>query len=86
MMSKSVLHLDLHPIARRGDAIDDALDDLFETAVHKRVKSAEIIPGKGTGQLMKRVKKYLDRKEVKALYKRVEVDTKNHGRLFVHFR
>lgn len=85
-MSKSVLHLDLHPISRRGDAIDDALDELFETAVRTRVKSAEIIPGKGTGQLMKRVKKYLDRKQVKALYKRVEVDAKNHGRLFVHFR
>lgn len=85
-MSKSILHLDLHPIARQGGAIDAALDKLFETAERKRVKSAEIIPGKGTGQLMKRVKKYLDRKDVKVLYKRVEVDTKNHGRLFVHFR
>lgn len=85
-MSKSILHLDLHPIAKRGDAIDAALDELFEQAERKRVKSAEIIPGKGTGQLMKRVKKYLDRKDVKSLYKRVEVDTKNHGRLFVHFR
>ncbi len=85
-MSKSVLHLDLHPIAKNGRAIDSALTELFETAAKKRVKSAEIIPGKGSGQLMKKVKKWLDQKHIKAQYKRVEIDTKNHGRLFVHFR
>lgn len=85
-MSKSILHLDLHPIAKNGRAIDYALRELFEEALKKRVKTAEIIPGKGSGQLMKRVKKFLDQKDMKAQYKRVEVDTKNHGRLFVHFR
>ena len=84
-MSKSVLHLDLHDIAKNGRAITQALDDLFAEATHKRVKKVEIIPGKGSGQLMKRVKKYLDQKEVKAKYSRVEVDSSNHGRLFVHF-
>ena len=85
-MSKSILHLDLHPIAKNGRAIDAALTELFETAAKKRVKSAEIIPGKGSGQLMKKIKKWLDQKHIKAQYKRVEIDTKNHGRLFVHFR
>lgn len=85
-MSKSVLHLDLHPIAKKGQAIDEALDELFATAAAKRIKKAEIIPGKGSGQLMKRVKKYLDQKAVKTQYKRIEVDAKNHGRLFVYFR
>ena len=85
-MSKSILHLDLHPIAKNGRAIDEALDELFLEALKKRVKTAEIIPGKGSGQLMKRVKKYLDQKDIKTKYKRVEIDTKNHGRLFVHFR
>ena len=85
-MSKSILHLDLHPIAKNSRAIEEALTDLMNEAIKKRVKSAEIIPGKGSGQLMKKVKKFLDRKDIKAQYKRVEVDTKNHGRLFVHFR
>jgi dsDNA-specific endonuclease/ATPase MutS2 len=85
-MSKSVLHLDLHAIAKNGRAIEAALEELIEEAVAKRVKTAEIIPGKGSGQLMKRVKKFLDRKDIKSQYKRVEADTKNHGRLFVHFR
>lgn len=85
-MSKSVLHLDLHPLAKDGRAVDDALAQLLLEAVRKRVKTAEIIPGKGSGQLMKRVKKFLDQKEIKSQYKRLEVDTKNHGRLFIHFR
>ncbi|HMA77681.1 MAG TPA: Smr/MutS family protein [Candidatus Paceibacterota bacterium] len=85
-MAKSTLHLDLHPIAKQGAAIDEALTELFAEATAKRVKTAEIIPGKGSGQLMKRVKKWLDQKHVKAQYKRVEVDSNNHGRLFVHFR
>lgn len=85
-MSKSRLHLDLHPIAKNSRALESALEDLIKEAVEKRVREAEIIPGKGSGQLMKRVKKFLDRKDIKAQYKRVEIDTKNHGRLFVHFR
>lgn len=85
-MSKSVLHLDLHPIAKSGRAIDEALENLIEEATEKRVKKAEIIPGKGSGQLMKRVKKFLDQKHLKSQYKRIEVDGKNHGRIFVHFR
>lgn len=85
-MSKSILHLDLHPIAKNGRAIDTALRELLDEAERKRARSAEIIPGKGGGQLMKRVKKFLDQREVKDRYKRIEIDPKNHGRMFVHFR
>lgn len=85
-MSKSTLHLDLHDIAQNGRAIDEALTQLFEDAVAKRVRTAEIIPGKGSGQLMKRVKKFLNRTDIKQQYKRIDVDSKNHGRLFVVFR
>lgn len=84
-MSKSILHLDLHPIATNSAALESALEELLSEAIQKRVKKAEIIPGKGSGQLMKRVKKFLNQKQVKTLYKRIDVDAKNHGRLFVHF-
>lgn len=84
-MSKSVMHLDLHPIAKNSRAIDTALDELFMEAHRKKIKKAEIITGKGSGQLMKRVKRYLAQKQIKSQYKRVEVDAKNHGRIFVHF-
>lgn len=85
-MSKSTLHLDLHPIAKNGAALDVALEEFIAEALEKRVKRAEIIPGKGSGQLMKRVKRFLDQKHIKQQYKRLEVDSNNHGRLFVIFR
>ena len=40
----------------------------------------EIIPGKGSGQLKKRVLRFLEQKEIKALYHRVEKDSRNYGR------
>ncbi len=46
----------------------------------------EIIPGKGSGQLKKRALRFLDWKEIKTLYDRVEKDSHNFGRVFVHFR
>jgi DNA-nicking Smr family endonuclease len=85
-MSKSVLTLDLHPIAKNGKALDAALTEAMDTATSKRLATVVIIPGKGSGQLMKRVKKFLQTKEQRALYKRIEVDERNHGRVFVHFR
>ncbi|MFZ1573154.1 MAG: DNA mismatch repair protein MutS, partial [Candidatus Kapaibacterium sp.] len=33
-----------------------------------------------------KVIRFLDQKEIKLLYHRVEKDSKNFGRLFVHFR
>jgi len=44
------------------------------------------MPGKGSGQLKKRVIRFLLRRDVKRLYHRLEKDDKNHGRIFVHFR
>lgn len=85
-MSKSILHLDLHPIASNGSAIDVALSDTMEIAIKKRAKTVEIITGKGSGQLMKRVQKWLEQPAVKASYKRLQVDSRNHGRLFVYLR
>ena len=78
--------LDLHPICRRGDAIDRALVEALDEAERKRIRTLEIIPGKGSGQLKKRVLRFLDRPENKARYNRLEKDSKNSGRVFVHFR
>ncbi len=80
------LKLDLHDLYNRGDEIEEALLAVIDEAVRKRATLVEIIPGKGSGQLKKRVLRFLDRKEVKALYDRVEKDSKNFGRVFVHFQ
>nr|WP_231515316.1 hypothetical protein [Herbidospora cretacea] len=36
--------------------------------------------------MKKKVLRFLDQKEIKALYHRIDKDAKNHGRLFVYFR
>jgi len=82
----SRLKLDLHEIFNRGRDIDEALDRLIKDAVDKRIDVVEIIPGKGSGQLKKHVLRFLDQKHIKALYHRVDKDSRNFGRLFVHFR
>ena len=80
------LRLDLHEIYNRGDDIDTALRAVIDEAVEKKARLVEIIPGKGSGQLKKRVLRFLDQKEVKELYDRVEKDSRNFGRVLVHFR
>ncbi|MBO0714395.1 MAG: Smr/MutS family protein [Acidimicrobiales bacterium] len=80
------LKLDLHEVYNRGAAIDRALEDIIDEAVRTKASVVEIIPGKGSGQLKKRVLRFLDQKEVKARYHRVEKDSRNWGRVFVHFR
>ena len=80
------LTLDLHDMYNRGRDIDRALRDIMDQAVRQKAPLVEIIPGKGSGQLKKHVLRFLQQKEVKALYHRVEKDSKNFGRVFVHFR
>ena len=80
------LKLDLHEIFNRGQDIDRALRGIIDEAIAKKAPLVEIIPGKGSGQLKKRVLRFLDQKEIKALYHRVEKDSQNWGRLFIHFR
>jgi DNA-nicking Smr family endonuclease len=81
----SKLKLDLHPIARDGNAIEAELNRVIEQALSKRIRCVEIVPGKGSGQLKKRVLRFLERPGIKACYARVEKDSRNTGRLFVHF-
>jgi DNA-nicking Smr family endonuclease len=80
------LTLDLHDIYRNGAEIDRALRSIIERAVATKAPLVEIIAGKGSGQLKKRVLRFLDQREIKALYHRVERDSDNFGRIFVHFR
>ena len=80
------LKLDLHDIYNRGGEIDRALRAVIDEAVAKKAPLVEIIPGKGSGALKKHVLRFLERKEIKALYHRVEKDSRNWGRIFVHFR
>ena len=80
------LKLDLHDIYNDSRAIDKALQQVFEDAIDKKIREVEIIPGKGSGQLKKKVQRFLQLPHIKPLYHRIENDSKNFGRLFVYFK
>ena len=82
----SKLKLDLHDIYNRGAEIDRALREVMDEAVRIKASSVEIIPGKGSGQLKKRVLRFLDQKDVRQMYHRVEKDADNFGRVWVYFK
>ena len=82
----SKIKLDLHDIYNKGLAIDTEMNRVITEAVDNRIALVEIIPGKGSGQLKKRVIRFLMQPEIKKLYYRLEKDDKNHGRIFVHFK
>ncbi len=80
------LKLDLHEIYNKRSELEAALQAVMDEAEEKKASVIEIIPGKGSGQLKKHVLRFLDQPEMKARYHRVEKDSKNWGRIFVHFR
>ena len=82
----SKLKLDLHDIYNKSSLIDEALNNIIEEALEKKIKLVEIIPGKGSGQLKKKVIRFLQQSNIKNKYHRIDKDSKNFGRIFVHFK
>ena len=80
------IKLDLHDIFSNSRAIETELNRVIQEAVAKKIELVEIIPGKGSGQLKKGVLRFLEQPQIKKLYRRIEKDDKNFGRIFVHFR
>ena len=85
-MAGMKLKLDLHEIYNRGGDIDRALLAIINEAVATKAPLVEIISGKGSGVLKKHVLRFLEHKEIKSQYHRVEKDSNNFGRIFVHLR
>lgn len=82
-MSKTTI--DLHEFYNDTSEIEAALNKIIHDAVENGTEIIEIIHGKGSGQLKKRVLRFLQQPTIKQLYKRIEKDRKNFGRLFVRF-
>ncbi len=80
------LKLDLHEICKKGNLIEKELNRIIAEANEKKIALVEIIPGKGSGQLKKTVLRFLERPEVKKKYHRINKDSKNFERVFVHFK
>jgi len=80
------LTLDLHDIFNKGGQIEAALNNIVSEAIDQKIPLVEIIPGKGSGVLKERVLKFFQQKHIKSQYHRLEKDSKNFGRLWIHFR
>jgi DNA-nicking Smr family endonuclease len=79
------LTVDLHGIFRSDRDIDSAVRAAIFRATKENVKVVEIIPGKGSGKLKRRVLAMLNQPHLKKFYRRVEADASNEGRVLVHF-
>jgi DNA-nicking Smr family endonuclease len=84
--SMAKLKLDLHDIYNRGDQIDAELNRIVQEAIERKIELVEIVPGKGSGQLKKKVLRFLNQGHIRRLYHRLEKDDKNFGRIFIHFK
>jgi len=82
----SEMKIDLHDVYNDSGAIDRALAGALEQARRTRTKCLQIIHGKGSGQLKKRVARFLQSPEVRAVARNVDNDSTNSGRVFVYFR
>jgi hypothetical protein len=79
------LTVDLHPVFRSDRDIDIAVRSALFRAIAQQVALLEIIPGKGSGTLKRRVLAKLAQPYLKRFYRRVEADSTNEGRILVHF-
>ncbi len=80
------IKIDLHDVFNDSGKIDRALSEAFERAERTRARCLQIVHGKGSGQLKKRVQRFVQEPRVRAVTRSVDNDSRNWGRLFIHFR
>ena len=79
------LTVDLHPFFRNDRAIDTAVRAAIFRAAREQVEVVEIICGKGSGVLRKRVLAQLGQPHLRKLYRTVDAAGANEGRILVRF-
>ena len=79
------LTVDLHPFFRNERDIDNAVRAAIFRAAREQVEVVEIICGKGSGTLRKRVLAMRGQPHVRKLYRNVDPSGGNEGRILVRF-
>ncbi|MFE3781100.1 Smr/MutS family protein [Amycolatopsis sp. NPDC059090] len=77
--------MDLHGVFRSDRDIDKAVRSAIFRAARENLAVVEIISGKGSGTLRRRVLAMLGQPHLKKHYRRVETDDGNEGRILVYF-
>ena len=77
------LKLNAYPVI---SDMDQKLTEIIRKAVDNRVKIVEIAYGEAAESVKKRILNFLNRKDIRRLYSRLEKTDKGWGRIYVHFR
>ncbi|RJP29521.1 MAG: DNA mismatch repair protein MutS [Candidatus Omnitrophota bacterium] len=77
------LKLNLYPIA---SDLEGKIDEILNKAVENRAKLIEIAYGKASEDIKKRILNFLNRKDKRILYHRLEKSKEGWGRIYIHFR
>jgi DNA repair photolyase len=77
------LKLNVYPVI---PDMDEKLEKIIQEAVDNRAKVVEIAYGKASESVKKCILKFLNRKDIRKLYSRLEKTDKGWGRIYVYFR
>ncbi len=77
------LKLNVYPVI---PDMEEELAKIIQKAVDNRARIVEIAYGESADSVKKRILKYLNRKDIRKLYSRLEKTDKGWGRIYVHFR
>jgi hypothetical protein len=77
------LKLNVYPVI---PDMEERIVEIIKEAVDNRARLVEIAYGKASDATKKRILNVLNRKDIRALYSRLEKTDKGWGRIFLHFR
>jgi len=77
------LKLNVYPVI---PDIEERIVEILQEAVDSRAKILEIAYGEAGDDVKKRILSFLNRKDIRKLYSRLEKTDKGWGRIYVHFR
>jgi hypothetical protein len=77
------LKLNVYPVI---PDMDEKLAEIIQEAVDNRVKIVEIAYGEAAESVKKRILNFLNKKDIRKLYSRIDKTDKGWGRIYVHFR
>jgi len=66
--------------------MEEKIAQILQEAIDKRAKVVEIAYGEAAESVKKRILNFLNKKENRKLYSRLEKTEKGWGRVFVYFR
>ncbi|MFA6384411.1 MAG: Smr/MutS family protein [Candidatus Omnitrophota bacterium] len=78
-----ILKLNLYPVSID---MEKQITEAIQEALEKRIKTVEISYGEASDSVKKRMLNFLNQKEIRRLYSRLEKTEKGWGRIYLHFR